>query len=909
MLRGGQWLGTLAALAAVGSAAGVAASTLAPVGDEWAAHSDDQFLLDVRIRQLRLGEGVRAYATPEGTCIVFGDFLTTLDVPMKINLTAKTASGWAFKEAHRISIDLAARQASYGGKSEPIVKGTVREVPEGWCVESGALTRWFAIGVKPMTSGSVLLLDSKAKLPVEMAAERQLRAARIKPARFDLAKLSQVRLPYLMWRAPALDFLVSGGITYRAKDGVKVDRRTSVYAAGEVARLSYDARLSTNDKGRPNSLRLRAYRTDPEGALLGSLKATHFGLGDVAGLDSRLTGNPASGRGALVTNRPLQAQATFDRSRFEGDLPSGWDAEIYRNDELLAFSKPTADQRYVFDDVQLLYGENRISIVLYGPQGQVRTREETINVGQDNVPAGKTWYWAGANQPGQDVASFEELPDETQQPRAQAAVSVEHGIDQRTSVGALARMMLTEDERLSFIEGTVRRSIGSAMVEVGIAGESSGGKAARAQLLAKFGKVHVSAEALAANDFHLRGNRAVSLRDYRLALDVPLRIGRTVVPSHADVRFTDRLDGTRQLEAAGRLAANINRFNLATDLRYRKQYLRSGPKAPGEFNVALIGAGRVGAVRLRGATSFDVAPVARFRTAELSAYWSASERTDWEGGLVYDVSAKRGRARLTHVRRLNSMAVAVTGEAASDGSLALGMNLNFSMNPNGGFKLSRQPLAAAGAINARVYRDLNDNGRRDSAEPLEKGALVTTGRRLSETPTDDRGSVLIGGLETFIPVPVGIDQSSLADPLLVPRNALQVVIPRPGVPAEVEIGLVGGGDVEGAIVRSGGLGVEGLDLEIVDGAGRVIATTRTDFDGFFLFERVPYGEYRIRLSSASAEATGLARDLKVKVSVSPAKSIVRLGSIHVAPAPLVAFRESFELKSSGTTTASAMPFR
>ena len=35
-----------------------------------------QFLLDVHLRSLRLGDGVRAYQTPEGTCVVFGDFLT-----------------------------------------------------------------------------------------------------------------------------------------------------------------------------------------------------------------------------------------------------------------------------------------------------------------------------------------------------------------------------------------------------------------------------------------------------------------------------------------------------------------------------------------------------------------------------------------------------------------------------------------------------------------------------------------------------------------------------------------------------------------------------------------------------------------------------------------------------------------
>ena len=97
--------------------------------------------------------------------------------------------------------------------------------------------------------------------------------------------------------------------------------------------------------------------------------------------------------------------------------------------------------------------------------------------------------------------------------------------------------------------------------------------------------------------------------------------------------------------------------------------------------------------------------------------------------------------------------------------------------------------------------------------------------------------------------------------MLVPKTALQVVVPRPGVPAEVQIGLVGGGDIEGAIVKSGGLGFEGLDLELVDGSGKVAATARTDFDGFFLFERVPYGNYRVRIAQSSAVAARIGADL------------------------------------------------
>ena len=373
MRRPTRWMSRAFAHAALALAGAVAAWAASPVGDAWTADPEEQFLLDVNIRQLRLGEGVRAYQTPEGTCVVFGDFLTTLDLPMKIDLEAKKASGWAFREDNRIEIDLASGIARFAGQQESLAAGTVRETPEGWCVESAALGRWFKLGVKASTAGSLLMLESEAKLPVELAREREQRAERLKPASMPLENLPKVRLPYRLWRAPALDFVVTAGATYQASTGMRVDRHASVAAAGEIAGLSYEAMLATDRKGSPQSLRLRAYRSEPEGGLLGPLDATHFAVGDVQGRPSRLTAT-ASGRGAEVTNRPLFNPVAFDRTRFEGDLPPGWDAELYRNGELLAFSRSDGSSRYVFEDVPMIYGDNRFEIILYGPQGQQRSR-------------------------------------------------------------------------------------------------------------------------------------------------------------------------------------------------------------------------------------------------------------------------------------------------------------------------------------------------------------------------------------------------------------------------------------------------------------------------------------------------------------------------------------------------------
>ncbi|MCA1654643.1 MAG: carboxypeptidase regulatory-like domain-containing protein, partial [Sphingomonadales bacterium] len=614
----------------------------------------------------------------------------------------------------------------------------------------------------------------------------------------------------------------------------------------------------------------------------------HFGFGDVSGFDSKLIGPGIVGRGAVVTNRPLFTTSGFDRSHFEGDLPAGWEAELYRNGELLAFSPTSTDQRYHFDDVQLLYGENRIEILLYGPQGQVRSRVETLDVADAAAPPGKTWYWAGVNQPGRDLVMLAGQGRPSTVPKLQATAAVEHGLDARTSIGLNATMQQLDDERLTYVEGTVRRSVGRALVEVSGVRDSRGGTAARVGLLARLGSVNISGQALVASNFRLEGVRERSIRQAELALDAPLHLGRTLIPAHASLRVVDRADQSREIDAAARLSANINRFNLATDLRYRHLTTPYGPAPPDTLAASLIGAGHIGHVRLRGTTTFDLLPSARFALADVSAYWSASERADWEAGVGYDGFAKRARARISHIRRFNSMAVALTGEAASDGSVAVGFNLLFSLDPTRGFRPSRQPMASAGLVRAHVYRDLNDNGAQDAGEPDEPRALITTGTHVATEETDRHGRALIAGLALYRPIAVGIDESSLPDPMLTPRKALQVVTPRAGVAADIEIGLVGAGSVEGLLVKSGGGGFEGIDLELLDGSGKVVATARTDYDGYFLFDRVAYGRYGVCLAAASANAIHSAVAIDAKVVVSGERPTVRLGSLRPNVLPQVA---------------------
>ena len=106
----------------------------------------------------------------------------------------------------------------------------------------------------------------------------------------------------------------------------------------------------------------------------------------------------------------------------------------------------------------MIYGDNRFEVILYGPQGQQRSRLEHLNVGQEQVPPGQTWYWAGVSQPGKDMLSevvkhdeVERQPGDFTRPDLQAGVHVEHGLDKKTSVGLLATMLLAGNEKLGGI--------------------------------------------------------------------------------------------------------------------------------------------------------------------------------------------------------------------------------------------------------------------------------------------------------------------------------------------------------------------------------------------------------------------------------------------------------------------------
>ncbi len=858
----------------------------------WKANDDDQLLLDVRAGRYRVGDGVRGYQTNTGVCIDFADLIIALDLPVRLDKKSRRATGWLFEESRTFTLDREAGRVQIMNKSSALSASDVYDTPEGWCVDTKALSRWLDVTLAPELSEALLVIKADRKLPFELAEERKERAAKSRPiATFDLRNLPQAKDAYRFWRTPSVDVVASTGISRESNGRAKANASYDLFASGEIAGASFDARLTSNERGVPESFRVRAYRTSAEGELLGPFKATHFGIGDVSLPASFVGSQSTPGRGLFVTNRPLSRPDNFDRTSFRGELPEGWDAELYRNDQLIGYFQSRGDGRYEFLDVPLLYGQNRIEVVLYGPQGQIRRDVRMIPVGANSIPPRETYYWAGVQDAGRDLFNFGDSDDRPYN-GLRGGFGIERGLDAKTSIGAAVISAIYEGARQSYAEAMIRRAMGPTLVEVAGAADIDGGYAVRGQMLGQFGDAMVGAQTLwlfggFRSEQYVAGLRA----EHAISIDHSLKIGTKSVPYGVSATYRKWLNGNSSVEAKARLSFNINNITASTDLIWEQMKFAFGSDPPHKLDAQLRLSGRVGGLRLRGEARFGIMGDKGFKESRITGEWRADEKANWRAELGYDALNKRGRATFGYTRHFEKFALSGQVMGATDGAVAAQLSVAFSMGPNPhgkGFHMSSQKLASSGQAAVLVYQDLNADGIRQPNEPVEKSVEITAGLNGRGKATDERGQTVIGGLEPYVPILIGIDAGSLPDPFVQPATSGVVVTPRPGIPMIVELPLVSAGEISGYLIKEGGRALTGVDIELLDKAGRVVKTTRAEYDGFFLFESVPYGQYRMRLSAVAAGIVGVQPDVSVAASLDRKNPTVDLGQIVLKPSQRIA---------------------
>ncbi len=236
------------------------------------------------------------------------------------------------------------------------------------------------------------------------------------------------------------------------------------------------------------------------------------------------------------------------------------------------------------------------------------------------------------------------------------------------------------------------------------------------------------------------------------------------------------------------------------------------------------------------------------------------------------------------------------GVVRSIGSFMVGLNLSKSTNGESQALLqffsslgieSRQKTPSfshlarseTGAVSAKVFLDSNVNGQKDLDEKTIEGVgFVFNGTKLKERSNKD-GIAFIEHLPAGDFANLSVDGSTLEEVQQSSGILGQRIVPRPGRVQEIDFPIIITTEIDGSVFLVNAKKkspVSDAEVEVVayDNPDKVISTTKSSSDGFYILTGVPPGHFQIRIKSEQLNRLGLKLLAPINIQVSPEAGFV-----------------------------------
>jgi len=328
--------------------------------------------------------------------------------------------------------------------------------------------------------------------------------------------------------------------------------------------------------------------------------------------------------------------------------------------------------------------------------------------------------------------------------------------------------------------------------------------------------------------FNMRTDREPNLKSQR-KLKLNKAFGRIFLELSAQQRV-DTFDVTRY-EYKGKVSGSINRFMLAHELKANyggnQELVRGQFLATGRINQQLL---------LRTNLNYEVEPTSKIinvgGTMDYRARKDLTLRLNVIKNMTDNDDYVISQSLLWEGKRVG---LGVTGSYSSTGETHIMASVSFSLSPdsNGAYQANRNSSVNLGTVNVRVFLDHDQDGIYNSEidELLEDVRLEN---RTEESGAN--GMIAVKG-PAYRLTRLKIDENSLPDIFMVSPPPV-AVRPRPSHVNTMNIPVWETGEIEGRAEP-------GDVIELIEN-GKVIDSTRAEFDGFFLFEKVRYKKYKVR---------------------------------------------------------------
>jgi hypothetical protein len=770
-----------------------------------------------------------------------------------------------------------------------------------------ALQRFLPIIFKPEVDGLLLHMKATEKLPIQERLDRLAQLRGLRPDTESTETSLRVPSPYSLFTPPGFDIQSDLGGSFTAP---KFTRSYDIRMGGDLLYAGFQGFLGSDQNGHISGATALFERHDTQGHLLGPIHATSLSAGDTFTPALAIGARSLGGRGFAFSTAPLEQTSVFNRIDLRGDMPVGYEVELYINDILRSGQTTPVNGRYEFLNVPLVRGVNVIRIVTYGPRGERSEETRIINVGGGQLAPGKFTFEMGAVQQNtplirvgqQDATAAGSDLNSPGLGMMRVTSDMAYGLtNQMTLVGG-ASMFPAPPPTIRNANGTLvpstttlaeremataglRTAVFGAAVQMDVALDSTrAGALAFGAAAQPFGVSVVGRQVFYAGQFidetvstgaASTGEKA-SVSHSELNLDfnahpfkdflIPLTLRGTddVFADHSstitggfrasgtanNVLLSGGLDLDANL-APGTAAAYSTVGNLAASTFYQFKW------------------------QLRAGLDFQVSPKIQLTDMTVTADRDISDKMSLRLGVGRDLSTGSGDTnfQLGDIFHTSRGDLSLTGNyAVPSNHWQVGMSFSIGLiyDPiSKRYVFTRPGPSQGGAMAIRTFVDSNGDGVFDAGDKPVPNATIDGGEHKGTTGAD--GHALIIGLGTAPTGRVQVGLDNIDDPYVVSPPKTITYNPRAGRVIVVPYPLVASSEVIAHVMlRQGGrmVGLAAVRIRLIK-SGAAPVEVSTEFDGTAGFEQLAVGTYDFQLDPEQAERLHMHLVKPVKIVVPP----------------------------------------
>lgn len=810
----------------------------------------EELILEVHVGKYYIGD-IIALKQEQGAFIGLQSFADAVRFPIGVDITTGSAEGWFLRESNRFSLAIADGKLDVVIKEELLTHGAAGyQLTDDIYLDVTLLEQWFGIRTEFDFGQSKVELFTDKTLPFLEEIERERRLVN----NFNLASKPLKNNDYQAWSQPNATIRTN----YFNRDG-ESNFSSSIDGSNDILYHRSQYSLNINDDADINGF----LQFDKNLALIKEsdevLGISSYKFGDII----VATNGAKSGVGFEITNKTNQFYSDSDTIIVEGAIPEGWDVELYQNGTLINRIVDVTGGRYLFENVNLFYGENRIKTVLYGPEGQIREDEKLYRIDENKSDnAYSLSLQKVGDQLFNDSASGEQY-------NLGANLSTKAIFNHPVNFSA----EIIDDKEADDLTQIYRASTSFRLFDDNLLGLSYSETVDKERSLSTSFNTSLLGQGINFN-VGFTDNFAVEQEriDSRLSIAGSIYQGTGWGINHqTSVVYNENPTGDDDARVNNSLTFYQGRFVFNNRIFWTGLLSEDNKRAGGSaaFATSWLGGS------LRGGLNYTIRPESELDSIDISFNKHFYDKYNVNTSLAYQLDDDSTTARTTlswfeNYFRLNS---SISYNTNSGYFFGLTAQVAFGVNPlNNDLFLSKYSLSSTGNQIVRVFEDRNFNGIYDGKDVLVEGATVKLVQFNKKKDTNTKGIAMFNGL------PEGhsdlvVDPTSIVDPLLKPAIDGLSVKPRKGSLAAIDYPLVRVAELEGYVRARNASGLEspatGLNVNVVNEQGLVVASGATSFDGYYFITNLLPGNYTVKFDGEALNRKKLKQIETVKLKLKP----------------------------------------